>query len=120
MEGRPYWHAKIIELRSNGQLDKLMVMATSFFLFSLFSCLFNGDIHKVFAFVHWYYSIGDIIDLCAQRPAQRKKWYAFIPQTVHCIFLHDMKACRLLGHQRTHAIKPPSNHRHYKHRRLFG
>jgi hypothetical protein len=44
--------------------------------------IFNGP--QAFAFVHWYYSIGDISRLCAQRPAQRKKWYVSEPSSIHC------------------------------------
>ena len=69
-EGGSYWHAKIIELRSNGQSDNLMVTD----VFGYISWYLFIDNQQVFAFVHWFYTISDINDLCAQRPAQKKNW----------------------------------------------
>ena len=67
-EGGSYWLAKIIELCSTGQSDNLMV--TDVFHYISWYLFINNQ--QVFAFVHWFYTINDIPDLCAQRPAQKR------------------------------------------------
>ena len=135
-EGGSYWHPKIIKLCSNGQSDNLIVTDVFSYIswyifidnqqvfafvhcFSYISWYLFIDNKEVFAFVHWFYTINDISDLCAQRPAQKKNQDALH----HCLFITfiDMiyKAGRLLSHQWTHAVRPPSNYWSHQHRRLL-
>ena len=89
-----------------------------FQLYLLISILFTYN-QQVFAFVCWYYSIDDISNLCAKKPAQKRNWYALHHHP--CITFIDMihKACRLLSHKWTHAVGPPPNYWNHQHWRLL-